>query len=225
MQVFGRHPPHVRRGVAQIRRLLGQRGAGLFVQFDSDKRANHGVSLTCSVSCHIHGISGCACERVAPGLESIPVATEIRKARLTDVSAIHQLVNAFAKEELMLPLSIGDITERLRDFHMAEIDGRIVGVGAIHVTWDRLVELRSLAVLKETQGTGVGRALVEALLADARTLGATEVFTLTYVPGYFEKLGFHTIDRADLPHKVWQDCTKCTKFPDCGEIAMKMELD
>ena len=74
---------------------------------------------------------------------------QIRKARLTDVQAIQALVNQFAREELMLPLSIGDIYERLRDFLLIEMDGTVVACGAIHVTWETLVELRSLAVSRE----------------------------------------------------------------------------
>lgn len=148
----------------------------------------------------------------------------IRKARCEDVPVIHRLVKTFADQELMLPLSIGDITERLRDFLLADLDGTLVGCGAVRITWETLVELRSLAVDKAAQGHGAGKALVEALLADARTLGATEIFTLTYIPGFFESFGFERIDRASLPHKVWQDCTKCSKFPDCGEIALKRKL-
>ncbi len=150
----------------------------------------------------------------------MPEKHVIRKARVTDIPRIHALVNAFAKEELMLPLSIGDITERLRDFHLAEDDGAVVGCVALHVVWEGLVEVRSLAVERGRQKRGLGAKLVEAALAECAALGATEVFTLTYIPEFFERFGFRRVERSTLPHKVWQDCTKCTKFPDCGEIAL-----
>ena len=148
----------------------------------------------------------------------------IRKARTADVNTIQELVKQFADQELMLPLAVGEIYERLRDFHVAEIEGRIVGTGAIHVTWESLAELRSLAVMAEHQNQEVGSKLIHAMLEDARGLGTTEVFTLTYVPEFFKKFGFEEIDRHTLPHKVWVDCTKCHKFPDCSEVALKVSL-
>ncbi len=148
----------------------------------------------------------------------------IRKAKLGDIPEIHKLINDFARQEVMLPIAIGDMFGRLRDFRVAEKDGRIIGAVAIHATWDTLVELRSLAVCKTVQGEGIGRQLVEMALSDAVELGATEVFTLTYIPDFFEKFGFTRVDRAELPHKVWIDCMRCPKFPDCGEVAMLKSL-
>ncbi|MBN2711917.1 MAG: N-acetyltransferase [Planctomycetes bacterium] len=151
---------------------------------------------------------------------------EIRKARLQDVKGIHSLVAEFASKDAMLPLSIGDIYERLRDFFVIDdAEGRIIACGAIHVTWESLVELRSLAVSASAQKQNLGRKLMDELIAEAKRLGAGEVFTLTYIPDFFKKFGFEIIDRHDLPHKVWLDCTKCPKFPDCGEIAMKRKVD
>lgn len=144
----------------------------------------------------------------------------IRQATLRDILPIQKLVNGFAKQDLMLPVSIGDLHDRLRDFQVAEIGGAVVGCCALHVVWEGLVEVRSLAVDASAQHRGLGHRLVEACLEDARKLGAEEAFTLTYVPGFFESLGFRQVDRSTLPHKVWQDCTKCTRFPDCGELAL-----
>ncbi|MCC8191391.1 MAG: N-acetyltransferase [Planctomycetes bacterium] len=149
----------------------------------------------------------------------------IRRARLQDVVAIVGVTRDFGNEGIMIPLSVGDTLERIRNFQVAELpDGTVIGCVAIDATWDRLVELRSLAVAREWQSHGVGRRLVEAALADAKTLGAEEIFTLTYVPEFFRRFGFTTVDRNTLPHKVWLVCVKCPKFPDCGEIAMKMPL-
>jgi len=149
----------------------------------------------------------------------------IRRARMTDVEAIHALVKSFGEQGLMLPLAIGDITERLRDFMVAEENGEIVGSVALHVTWGRLVEVRSLAVRRDHQGRDLGRQLVAAAHEDARALGAQEIFVLTYIPSFFEKLGYTRVDREALPHKVWQDCVKCPKFPDCGEVALKISVE
>jgi amino-acid N-acetyltransferase len=148
----------------------------------------------------------------------------IRKAKLTEVHAIHRLIAHFAAQDRMLPLPIGQVTERLRDFLVADEKGQIVGVVAVHVTWGRLVELRSLAVRHDRQGRGLGTRLARAALKEARRLGAEAIFTLTYIPEYFERLGFHRVDRAQLPHKVWVDCVNCPKFPDCGEVAMMRPL-
>ena len=148
----------------------------------------------------------------------------IRKARLTDIHAIHALIKPFAAEEIMLPLSVGEVTERLRDFLVAEEEGRLVGTVAVHVTWGTLVEVRSLAVDRSHRGRGLGRQLVEAAHAEARELGAEDVFVLTYIPEFFESFGYTRISRDELPHKVWLDCVKCPKFPDCGEVALKRPL-
>lgn len=149
----------------------------------------------------------------------------IRSARLGDVAAIVDVAREFGRQEIMIPLSMGDVTERLREFQVAEReDGKIVGCVAVHVTWGNLVEVRSLAVLTEEQGRQIGRMLMDAAFADAANLGATEIFTLTYIPEFFRLFGFEVVDRGTLPHKVWLDCVKCPKFPDCGEVAMKRDL-
>lgn len=149
----------------------------------------------------------------------------IRKAKVDDIAAIHKLVKEFAAKDLMLGLSFGDITERIRDFQLyINDDGKILGCVALHVVWEGLVEVRSLAVDESQQGTGLGRVLLEAAIEDARSIGATRAFTLTFVPKFFEKMGFSYIERSELPHKVWQDCTKCHLFPDCGETAMIFDL-
>ena len=144
---------------------------------------------------------------------------------MPDVAGIVEVAREFGKSGIMIPLSLGDVTERLREFHIAErADGMIVGCAAVHITWGSLVEVRSLAVITAEQGKKIGRLLMEAALADARELAATEVFTLTYIPEFFKHFGFAEVDRNTLPHKVWLDCVKCPKFPDCGEIALKRSL-
>ncbi|MFW5857823.1 MAG: N-acetyltransferase [Planctomycetota bacterium] len=149
----------------------------------------------------------------------------IRKAHMRDVKAIQALVNAFADAGRMLPVSLVDLYDRLRDFFVWEEDGRVLGVLALHFTWEGLAEVRSLAVADEAQGRGIARALVERGLEEARQYDCTRVFALTYVPDFFRKLGFRDIEKGELPHKVWADCVKCPKFPDCDEVAVAVDLD
>lgn len=149
----------------------------------------------------------------------------IRRARLPDVKPIVQVAKDFGSEGIMIPLSIGDTLERLRAFQVATTpDDTIIGCVAVDATWDYLVEIRSLAVSRAYHKRGIGVMLMEAALADARAFGAKEVFTLTYVPDFFAKFGFKQVSRDTLPHKVWLVCVKCPKFPDCGEVPMKMDL-
>jgi amino-acid N-acetyltransferase len=148
----------------------------------------------------------------------------IRNARMEDVRAIYNLLHHFSNKGLLLARSFSSLYDQLRDFHVfVEQQGsvdRIVGAGAMHICWEDLAEIRSLAVDENFQRKGIGSQLVAACLADAETFGIHRVFTLTYQPGFFASLGFKSIDKKELPHKVWSDCINCPKFPDCNEEAM-----
>jgi len=145
----------------------------------------------------------------------------IRKARMSDVKGIHGLIAEYARKGDMLPRSLADIYENLRDYFIFEDDdGELVGSAAIHIMWEDLAEVRSLAVREGKMRRGVGTQLVESCISEAIMLGIDRVFALTYKPEFFEKLGFHTVDKAELPQKIWTDCLKCSKFPDCDEVAL-----
>jgi amino-acid N-acetyltransferase len=145
----------------------------------------------------------------------------IRKARMSDVKGIHGLIADYAKKGDMLPRSLADIYENLRDYFVfEEDDGELVGSAAIHIMWEDLAEVRSLAVREGKMRRGVGTQLVESCISEAIMLGIERVFALTYKPEFFEKLGFHVVDKAELPQKIWTDCLKCSKFPDCDEVAL-----
>lgn len=148
----------------------------------------------------------------------------IRKARLTDAKLIHGLINAYALEGLLLPRSLNELYENIREYYVWEDDGRIVGVCGLHVAWEDLAEVRSLAVDKTASGRGIGRALVEKCLDEARELAVSRVFALTYEDKFFSRLGFQEADKQTLPQKIWADCLKCVKFPDCDETAMILEF-
>ncbi len=148
----------------------------------------------------------------------------IRKARIPDARAIHRLLIGYATEGLVLSRSLPEIYESIRDFYVEEDGGEIVGTVCLHICWEDLAEVRSLAVDGKQEGRGIGRRLVSACLQEARALGLKRGFALTYKPGFFSKLGFEEIEKSKLPQKIWGDCMKCVKFPECDEIAMNIDL-
>lgn len=149
----------------------------------------------------------------------------IRKAKLSDTEAILNLVNQYAKEGLMLARSRSSIYEYIRNYSVYEIDGEVVGIGALSILWEDLAEIRTLAVKKELFGKGIGKKLVNHFLAEAKELGIVKVFTLTYQTEFFLSCGFHEISKEHMPHKVWKDCLNCPKFPNCDEVLMVREID
>ncbi len=148
----------------------------------------------------------------------------LRKAEIKDVKDIQKLLTYFAGHGDMLSRSLSELYESVRDFYIFEEDGRLVGAAAIHVVWEDLAELRSVAVAEEAGGRGVGSQLVNACIEEGKGMGLKRLFCLTYKPDFFGKFGFRLADKAELPHKVWGDCIKCVKFPDCDEIAMILDL-
>ncbi len=148
----------------------------------------------------------------------------IRHARIPDARNIHQLLLAFSREGQLLGRSLADIYDAIRDFYVFEENGEILGIGALAICWEDLAEIRSLAVADGQQGRGIGRQIVSTCLDEARELGLKRVFALTYQPGFFKRLGFVDIEKSELPQKVWGDCIKCVKFPDCDEHALAISL-
>jgi len=158
---------------------------------------------------------------------SQPTALEermIRKAILQDARQIHRLLLNYAKDGLVLSRSLMEIFEAIRDFYVFVEGDRVVGAAALNICWEDLAEVRSLVVDESFAGRGIGKHLVEACLSEARTLGIGRVFALTYQQVFFEKLGFSVIEKSELPQKIWGDCIKCAKFPECDEIALSLSL-
>ena len=154
----------------------------------------------------------------------------IRNARMGDIQKIYKLLQHFADKDLLLGRSLSSLYDQLRDFTVFvekeeehPDQEKLIGVCALHICWDNLAEIRSLAVADGFQDRGVGRQLVSNALAEADSFGITRIFTLTYQPDFFRKLGFVDVDKAELPHKVWSDCINCSKFPDCNEEALVWE--
>lgn len=144
----------------------------------------------------------------------------IRRANIKDTGKIQSLINYYADKNKMLPRSLNELYENIRDFWVKEEKGTIVGCAALHVIWEDLAEVKSLAVSENFLKRGTGRELLNKCIDDAKTLGIKQVFALTYIPDYFKNFGFETIPKENLPHKIWSECIKCPKFPDCGEIAL-----
>jgi amino-acid N-acetyltransferase len=150
----------------------------------------------------------------------------IRKARIADISDIRQTLRQFAEKGQLLERTLAELYSQVRDYYVFQENDHspIVGISALHVCWESLGELRSVAVREEFQGRGVGTRLVETCLSEALTLGLEQVFVLTYRPEFFVRFGFEEVDKNVLPHIVWADCVRCTKFPECDEIAMLLKF-
>ena len=148
----------------------------------------------------------------------------IRKATIEDIKDMQELINFYAKQDRMLPRSLNELYENIRDFFVYEEAGKILGCCALHIAWENLAEVKSLAVGEASQKKGIGAMLVKQALEDAKKLKVKRVFALTYVPSFFERLGFKRIEHAELPHKIWSECIKCVKFPDCAENALALDI-
>ena len=136
-----------------------------------------------------------------------------------------RIINDCAEFGLMLPRSLSSLYENVREFHVAEEDGHVIGVCGLSVVWANLAEVCALAIEPGRRGKGLGRQLVEACVDEARVLGIRTIMSLTYERAFFEKLGFAVVDRQKLPLKVWSECIRCPKNQDCDEIAMIRILD
>ncbi len=145
---------------------------------------------------------------------------KIRKARINDVKQMQVLINFYARQGVMIARSLNELYENIRDFWVCESGGKVVGCSAVHISWETLIEIKSVAVDKSVQGRGIGAELLNMCLSEAKQLGAKKVFVLTYIPEFFRQFGFRKIEHSSLPHKIWADCINCPKFPDCQEIAL-----
>jgi amino-acid N-acetyltransferase len=150
---------------------------------------------------------------------------EIKKARISDASQIHRLVNHFADKGEMLPRALSEIYENIRDYFVVRQNEQVISCAALHINWADLAEIKSLAVTEEHQKQGIGDRMVTACLQEASELGIATVFCLTYNPEFFAKCGFSQVEKAELPHKVWGECFRCPKFPNCDESALVYHIE
>jgi amino-acid N-acetyltransferase len=163
-------------------------------------------------------ISGLTADSVLENGPAYPL--EIRKALMSDVPALLELINGYAARGIMLPRTEFEISESIRDFSVGLDGGRLVACGALHFYSPTTGEIRSLAVEESAKTRGVGRQLVETLVSEAGQYSLDAVFAFTYVPEFFRKMHFEEVERGALPLKAWKDCLRCPKFQSCDEIAM-----
>ncbi len=146
----------------------------------------------------------------------------LRKARISDITAIHRLVNSCAEQGEMLPRSLAELYDNMRDYFVYEDreSKEVGGACALHICWENLAEIRSLCVDPSLRHGGIGHELVAACIEEARAFGISRLFVLTYRDSFFRGFAFEEVEKNELPHKIWTDCIKCPKFPECDEIAM-----
>jgi amino-acid N-acetyltransferase len=150
---------------------------------------------------------------------------QVEKAKIQDVPQMHRLINGFADKGEMLPRPLSEIYENIRDYFVVRQDERVLACAALHIAWSDLAEIKSVAVAEDSQQQGIGAQLVEVCLKEAKELGIATVFCLTYQPAFFEKFGLSQVDKMELPRKVWTECYRCPKFPDCDEVALIRNLE
>jgi amino-acid N-acetyltransferase len=151
----------------------------------------------------------------------------VRKARLSDVNDMFRIINHYAEMQLMLPKTQLQLYENLRDYSIVtdhSAPGRVLACGALHIYWENLAEIRAVAVTPGTTHKGIGTALVEQLLEEARELEIEQVFVFTYEPRFFGRFGFIQVDHRTMPLKVYNECFHCPKFNKCDELAMVLHL-
>ena len=150
---------------------------------------------------------------------------KIRPAAQQDVHTIVRIIAHYASQGLMLPRSHGALSASLEHYVVADLNGEVVGCGGLELYSSDVAEIYGLATAPQNSLRGTGSAIVQALIEKARTENLSQVFALTLVPGFFEKMGFRTVEHKDLPMKVWKDCVACPKFGNCDEIAMVLDLN
>jgi len=145
---------------------------------------------------------------------------KVEKARVSDANSMHRMISHFADKGEMLPRALSDIYEGIREYFVVKEGDQVVACVALHVTWVDLAEIRSLAVAEQEQNQRIGSLLIQACLKEAKELGIPKVFCLVGKPAFFVKHGFQLIDKTELPQKVWAECYRCPKFPNCDEVGL-----
>jgi amino-acid N-acetyltransferase len=164
-------------------------------------------------------ISGLTADAIGEHADAA-IAIDLRKARMSDVAPLLELINRYASQGIMLPRTEFEISESIRDFSVAYSGARLVGCGALHFYSPTTGEIRSLAVAECAKTHGLGRRIVEMLVTEAADYALDAIFAFTYVPDFFRKLAFEEVERGALPLKAWKDCLRCPKFQCCDEVAM-----
>jgi len=150
---------------------------------------------------------------------------KVRKASEDDIPGIQALLAHYASMGDLLPRTKTDIEQNLKHFRVIEADGEVIACGSLEYFTDSLAEVRSLMVNEKIKKGGLGRKIVEDCINEAKQNNVARVMALTYVPKFFHKLGFITVDKSIFPEKIWGICVNCYKFNNCDEIAVLLQLD
>ena len=149
----------------------------------------------------------------------------ISSAGPDDIAGIQKLLNHYAEQGELLPRTRQDLEENLPHFRIIKHKEEVIACGSLEHFTPELAEIRSLMVAQDIKRGGLGRQLVEQLIEIAQARQVARVMALTYVPNFFHKLGFRTVDKSIFPEKVWGICVNCYKFHNCDEIAVLLELN
>src|SRR4029077_6234516 len=166
---------------------------------------------------------GCGKQSIRRGRKSLLFARgsmRTRRAILPDAKPIHELICAYSGDGTLLPRTLAEICENVRDFVVLEDDGRIIGCGALHLYGTHLAEIRSITVAPSAQGRGGGGRLVKALMAESKRHRVDCICLFTRKPDFFAGQGFTVAQREDIPDKIYKDCHACPRFHCCDEVAM-----
>lgn len=145
---------------------------------------------------------------------------KIRKAKVKDVPGIHKIINHYAEKRIMLPRSLSELYENIQGFFVADYNGRVVACCSLGITWEDLAEIRALAVMPQHLKQGLGDKLVGVCQNEAKMLGVSRIFVLTYIPKFFARFGYRKVSKNKLPHKIWSECIRCPFFPNCKEVPL-----
>lgn len=149
---------------------------------------------------------------------------KIRPAKVQDVKQMQKIIEFYADNKEMLHRSLNSIYENIQEYVVAEVKGKIIACGALHVSWDNLAEVKALAVERTYARRGIGTKIVKTLEENALGLGIFTTFALSFKPAFFQKMGYEIISREVLPQKIWSECINCHLFPDCGEVPLIKDL-
>jgi len=144
----------------------------------------------------------------------------IRTANIADAETILKLINFHAQEGQVLFRTLEDVRKNIGNIIVSGRNGEIIGTCSVKYGWDKMAEIRSLAVAPDHYRQGVASEMIREFIARAQLTENEHIFVLTYAVPLFEKLGFHRVDKAALPLKIWSDCTDCRKRENCDEIAL-----
>jgi len=133
---------------------------------------------------------------------------EVRPARTSDIKAIHKLIGDFASGGRMLQKETVTLYESVQEFMVAVEDGQVVGCGALHVLWEDLAEVRSVAITENLRGNGIGNLILERIIERARELGLSRIFCLTFETKFFGRHGFEEIQGTPVEPEVYAQLLK-----------------